>query len=93
MLPPLGIYIEGEARQATYRLNCFREFTQARFGHSEVLEKMNDEWPSLLAPGGKYFQRTSISVDQCFSPDFCGRSWKTTILLSFPTHEVCFRRQ
>jgi hypothetical protein len=22
MLPPLGIYIGGEARQATYRLNC-----------------------------------------------------------------------
>jgi hypothetical protein len=26
MLPPLGIYIEGEARQATYILNCSREF-------------------------------------------------------------------
>jgi hypothetical protein len=27
MLPPLGIYIEGEARQATYILNCSGGFT------------------------------------------------------------------
>jgi hypothetical protein len=52
-LPHLGIYIEGEARQATDRLNCFGEFTRARFGHSEVFEKITDEWPSLLAPGDK----------------------------------------
>jgi hypothetical protein len=39
MLPPLGIYIEGEARQATYRRNCSGEFTRARFGHSEVFER------------------------------------------------------
>jgi hypothetical protein len=55
ILPPLGIYIEGEARQATYRLNCSGEFTRARFGHSEVFEKITDEWPSLLAPGDKTF--------------------------------------
>jgi hypothetical protein len=30
ILPPLGIYIEGEARQATYRLNCSGEFTRTR---------------------------------------------------------------
>jgi hypothetical protein len=48
MLPPLGIYIEEEGRQATYRLNCSGEFTRARFGHSEVFEKMSNEWPSLL---------------------------------------------
>jgi hypothetical protein len=53
MLPPLGVYIEGEARQATYRLNCSGEFTRARFGHSKVFEKMTDEWPSLLASGDK----------------------------------------
>jgi hypothetical protein len=53
MLPPLSMYIEGEARQATYRLNCFEEFTRARFGNSEVFEKMTDEWPSLLVPGDK----------------------------------------
>jgi hypothetical protein len=43
MLPPLGIYIEGEARQATYRLNCSGEFTRARFGHLEVFKKMTNE--------------------------------------------------
>jgi hypothetical protein len=51
MLALLDIYIEGEARQVTYRLNCSGEFTRARFGHSEVFEKMANEWPSLLAPG------------------------------------------
>jgi hypothetical protein len=40
MLPPLGIYNEGEATQATYRLNCAGEFTRARFSHSEVFEKI-----------------------------------------------------
>jgi hypothetical protein len=54
MLPLLvGIYIEGEVKQVTYRLNCSGEFTRARFGHLEVFEKMTDEWPSLLAPGDK----------------------------------------
>jgi hypothetical protein len=53
MLPPLGIYIAGEARQATW-LNCSREFTRPRFGHLEVFAKMIDEWPSLLAPGDKF---------------------------------------
>jgi hypothetical protein len=53
MLPPLGIYIEGEARQATYSLNCSGEFTRARFGHSEVFEKMTNEWPYRLALGDK----------------------------------------
>jgi hypothetical protein len=52
-LPPLGIYIEGEARQANYRLNCSGEFTRSRFGHSEVFEKMTNEWPSILAPRDK----------------------------------------
>jgi hypothetical protein len=33
MLPPLDIYIEGLARQATYRLICSGEFTRARFRH------------------------------------------------------------
>jgi hypothetical protein len=53
MLPPLGIYIEGEAKQATYRLHYSGEFTRARFGHSEVFENMTNEFPSLLAPGDK----------------------------------------
>jgi hypothetical protein len=47
ILPPLGIYIEGEARQATYRLNWSGEFIRARFGHFEVFEKMT------VAPGDK----------------------------------------
>jgi hypothetical protein len=53
MLPPLGIYIKREARQATSRLNCYEEFTRAKFGHSEVFEKMTNEWSSLLAPRDK----------------------------------------
>jgi hypothetical protein len=53
MLLPLGIYIKGETRQATYRLNCSGEFTRARFGHSEVFEKMTDKWPAFLAPRDK----------------------------------------
>jgi hypothetical protein len=53
MLPPLGIYIKGEARQAIYRLNCFEEFIRARIGHLEVFEKLTNEWPSILAPGDK----------------------------------------
>jgi hypothetical protein len=28
MLPPLGIYIEGEARQVTYRLNCLENLLE-----------------------------------------------------------------
>jgi hypothetical protein len=46
MLSPLGIYVEGEARQVTYRLNC-----SGGFGHLDVFEKMTVEWPSLLALG------------------------------------------
>jgi hypothetical protein len=60
ILPPLDIYIEGEARQATYRLNCSGEFTRARFGHSEVFEKMTDEWPFLLTPGDKIVRFTAF---------------------------------
>jgi hypothetical protein len=53
MLPPLDIYIEAEAKQATYRLKCSGEFTRPRFDHSEVFEKMTNEWPSLLVPEDK----------------------------------------
>jgi hypothetical protein len=53
MLLALGIYIEGEAKQATYRLNCSGEFTRARFGHSKDFKKMTNELPSLLAQGDK----------------------------------------
>jgi hypothetical protein len=40
-------------REATYKLNCSREFTRARFGDSEVFEKMTNKWPFLLAPEDK----------------------------------------
>jgi hypothetical protein len=50
---PLGIYIEEEARQATYRLNCSGKFTRARFGHSDVFDKMTNEWPISSGPRGK----------------------------------------
>jgi hypothetical protein len=49
MLPPLGIYIEGEATQATYRLNCCGEFTRARFCHSVVLKKMGHQIVLIIA--------------------------------------------
>jgi hypothetical protein len=48
MLPPLGYYIVEKATQATDSLNCSGEFTRARFGHSEVFDKMTTVWPSLL---------------------------------------------
>jgi hypothetical protein len=48
MLPIVGIYIEKEARQATYKLICSGEFTRARFGHSEVFEKITKEWPTFI---------------------------------------------
>jgi hypothetical protein len=54
MLPLLvGIYIEAEVKQVTYRLNCSGEFTRARIGHSEVFENMNNEGLSLLASKDK----------------------------------------
>jgi hypothetical protein len=53
MLLPLGIYIEAGTKQATYRLNYSGELTRARFGHSEIFEKMTNEWSSLLPPGDK----------------------------------------
>jgi hypothetical protein len=43
LLSSLGIYIEGEARQATYRLNVLEFSTRGRFDHSEVFEKMTNE--------------------------------------------------
>jgi hypothetical protein len=53
MLPPLGIFIEMESRQAVYRLQFIDWFKQARVGHSEVFTKMTEENPLLLAPSDK----------------------------------------
>jgi hypothetical protein len=44
MLPPLGIYIEGEASQATYRLNCSGEFTRARL----AIRRYSKKWKNDL---------------------------------------------
>jgi hypothetical protein len=55
MLPPHGIYIEEEAKQATYRLNCSGELNRARFDHSKVFEKMTDEWPFFWPQGTNFF--------------------------------------
>jgi hypothetical protein len=73
MLPPLdGIYIEGEAKQANYRLNCSGEFTRARFGHWEVFEKMTDERLSLLASEDKIVP--IIAFGRVFLVEFPPRS-------------------
>jgi hypothetical protein len=72
MLSPLGIYNEGKARQANYRLNCSGEFTRARFDHSEDFEKMTDQWSSLLAPGDKIVP--IISFGRGFFVEFPPRS-------------------
>jgi hypothetical protein len=92
MLPPLGIYIEGEPRQATYRLNCSGEYTRARFGHSEVFEKMTNEWPSFLAPWDKIVP--IIAFGRRFLVELLPRcSWlsqETSEIL--PSHGVIFYR-
>jgi hypothetical protein len=49
MLPPIGIFIEMESRQAVYRLKCVGFFKQARVGHSKVFTKMTEENSLLLA--------------------------------------------
>jgi hypothetical protein len=56
MLPPLGIYIAGEARQATW-LNCSREFTRPRFGGF-----CKDDWWVAISSGsrGQIFSWISI---------------------------------
>jgi hypothetical protein len=50
MLPPLHLFIKQEARQAAYRLLG----NVPNFGHSEVLIRMTDETPLLLAPRDKF---------------------------------------
>jgi hypothetical protein len=78
----LGIYIEGEARQATYRLNCSAEFTRVRFGHSKVCEKMTNEWPYLLA------QRDKIVPIIAFGRRFCVELPPRIPWLSHKTSEI-----
>jgi hypothetical protein len=53
MLPPLHLFIKQEARQAANRLLGNDCSYVPNFGHSEVLIKMTDEMPLLLAPRDK----------------------------------------
>jgi hypothetical protein len=50
MLPPLHLFIKQAARLAAYRLLG----NVPNFGHSEVLIRMTDEMPLLLAPRDKF---------------------------------------
>jgi hypothetical protein len=50
MLPPLTIFIEKESRNTAYRLKCTGKLNPAKLDHSEILTKMTEENPLLLAP-------------------------------------------
>jgi hypothetical protein len=68
MLPPLHLFIKQEARQAAYRLLLNGCSNVPNFEHSEVLIKITDELPLLLAPRDKF---VSINIfDRRFSVDF-----------------------
>jgi hypothetical protein len=54
MLPPLYLFIKPEARQAANGLLGNGCSYVPSFGHSEVLVKMNDEMPLLVAPRDKF---------------------------------------
>jgi hypothetical protein len=54
MLPPLHLFIKQEARQAANRLLRNECSYVPNFGHSEVLIKMTDKMPLLLAPWVKF---------------------------------------
>jgi hypothetical protein len=71
MLPPLGIFIEMESRQAVYRLKRIGRFKQARVGHSEVFTNMTEENPLLLAPSDK-IEPTNV-FGRKFSVEFPSR--------------------
>jgi hypothetical protein len=77
MLSPLHLFIKQEARQAANRLlgnGC--SYYVPNFGHSEVLIKMTDEMPLLLAPRVKFV--TLDIFDVKFSVDFpTSEDWST----------------
>jgi hypothetical protein len=54
MLPPLHLFIKHEARQAANILLGNECSYMPNFGHSEVLIRMTDETPLLLAPRDKF---------------------------------------
>jgi hypothetical protein len=68
MLPPLNLFIKQEARQAANRLLRNGCSYVPNFGHSEVLIKMTDEMPLLLAPWDKFV--TFNIFGRKFSVDF-----------------------
>jgi hypothetical protein len=61
MLPPLGILIEMESRQAVYRMKCIGRFKQARVGHSEIFTKMTEKNPSdKIEPTNVFGRKFSV---------------------------------
>jgi hypothetical protein len=76
MLPPLNLFIKQEARQAANRLLGNGCSYVPNFGHSEVLIRMNDETPLVLAPSHKFV--TLNIFDKKFAVDFPSREdWST----------------
>jgi hypothetical protein len=73
MLPPLHFFIKQEARQAANRLQGNGCSYVLNLGHSEVLIKLTDEMPVLLAPR-ENFGFLNI-FDKKFSVNFS--KWKT----------------
>jgi hypothetical protein len=67
MLPPLHFFIKQEARQAANRLLENGCSYVSNFGHSEVLIKITDEIPLLLAPRDKFVTLT-ISLQKRIGP-------------------------
>jgi hypothetical protein len=64
----LHLFIKQEARQAANRLLENGCSYMPNFGHSEILIRMTDETPLLLAPWDKFV--TLIIIDRKFLVDF-----------------------
>jgi hypothetical protein len=62
MLPPLHLFIKLEARQAANRLLGNGCSNVPSIGHFEVLIKMTDEMPLLLAPRDKFVTLNIFSI-------------------------------
>jgi hypothetical protein len=76
MLPPLQLVIKQEVRQAADRMLENGCSYVPNFGHSEVLIKMTDEMPLLLAPRDKFV--TLNIFGRKYSVDFPTREdWST----------------
>jgi hypothetical protein len=76
MLPPSHLFIKQEARQAANRLLGNGYSYVPKFGHLEVLIKLTDEMPLLLAPRDKFV--TLYIFGRKFSVDFpTKKDWST----------------